>query len=526
MTYPWTNPPAPVRRAGTAREAAEELARLRKVTAAESDFDNIVMETEERLASSHIAPTLSEATQPAEALQLHRVMRGIDKKLGPGHHMLQVLVARHLSLRASMHRMQQYLTLAESRVGDVSRALILTRMDKELAAFAQVRKSILDAAPAEVEALSKEVSALVGPNAGTPPPTLSAAELREECARSLDEAERRLAQLRAVAARGVKARALEEAAARHGQEQLRALAAGRVAGRSAEQSFRVRAIARFGDPAQLSEEFARRLKQHLGNNLPFLREIEDTATFFAEALGVAASARKSQLLRRYVENGLPVGADELKAIRGYLSNLRGLLPEEVAVRMQFMEGIFFKRAFEAMEAFPPQLRGQLTVETVNGPLWVDVGRGAKRQFGDGCLLLSGPEGQSAIIGLGEFKAGFDDDLLEQLFVRSDGRAVTSAVSFDAADGSKQSRKLTRVFTFAGHESVQITEAPLYIYGRPGGESAETAKAFEKMVENEMSSGREMWKLQLPFTMQQNAEFADVALKEAVRTLRKHTSWAR
>jgi hypothetical protein len=182
-------------------------------------------------------------------------------------------------------------------------------------------------------------------------------------------------------------------------------------------------------------------------------------------------------------------------------------------------------ALGEMDAFPPQLRGRLTVEMVNGPLWVDVGRGAKRQFGDGCLLLTGLGGQSAIVGLGEFKAGFDEDLLQQLFVRSDGRAVTSAIEFVGADGSRQTRKLTREFTFEGHKPVQMTEAPLYIYGRPAGESVETAEKFKTMVANEMSSGRQMWKVQLPFTTQMNAEFADVALEEAVRTLVKATSWA-
>jgi hypothetical protein len=148
------------------------------------------------------------------------------------------------------------------------------------------------------------------------------------------------------------------------------------------------------------------------------------------------------------------------------------------------------------------------------------GRGAKRQFGDGCLLLTSPTGQSAIIGLGEFKAGFDADLLEQLFVRSDGRAVSSAVEFTPVDGTRQTRKLTREFSFESGTRIRLKEPPLYVYGRPAGETAETAERFKAMVDGEMSSGREMWKVQLPFTTQMNAEFADAALEEAVRTLVK------
>jgi hypothetical protein len=66
----------------------------------------------------------------------------------------------------------------------------------------------------------------------------------------------------------------------------------------------------------------------------------------------------------------PINPDDLRRVGGYLSNLRGLLPEELAVRMRFLEGVFSKRAFEVLDAFPPRLRGQMTVEIVNGPLWV------------------------------------------------------------------------------------------------------------------------------------------------------------
>ena len=162
----------------------------------------------------------------------------------------------------------------------------------------------------------------------------------------------------------------------------------------------------------------------------------------------------------------------------------------------------------------------MTVEMVDGPLWVVTGQGAKRQFGDGCFLLTSPTGQSAIIGLGEFKAGFDADLLEQLFIRSDGRAVNSTVEFVAADGTRQTRTLTREFTFQDGTRVPLKEPPIYVYGRPSGETVDTAERFKAMVDKEMASGREMWKVQLPCTAGINAEFADVALEEAVHTLVK------
>jgi hypothetical protein len=151
---------------------------------------------------------------------------------------------------------------------------------------------------------------------------------------------------------------------------------------------------------------------------------------------------------------------------------------------------------------------------VDGPLWV-----GGRQFGDGCMLLTF-EGQSAIIGLGEIKAGFDEDLLTQLFVRSDRRAADAVVRFTGTDGKSYTRTLTREFSFADGTKVPVRKSPIYAYGRPEGEAPETVEAFKKMVEDQLSSGREMWKVQLPFTTASNAAFANAALLEAVRALIK------
>jgi hypothetical protein len=506
----------------TVEETTEEIAQLRRLSRAETDLDGVMLSTEDRMAKSHVAATLQEATTPAGALKLQRVMRETDKSLGPGRNVLHVLAARHPPLHASLDRMNRFLALSDGVISDASRTVVLARMDAEIAAFARLRDEILDTVTAQGETLAKELTAAVGPEAKKTPAMLTARQLHDECERALGEAEQQIVHRRQAAGRGAKARAVGEEASRRAREDMQALKAGRRAGRTAEQTSRVRAVAvRFYDHPKIVEEFARSLKQRIAMDLPALKGIDDAEVFFAEVLGVAASAHNPKLLRRYVEHGAgALKADELKRVRGYLGNLLGLLPEEVPIRMRFLEGVFSKRAFEVFDAFPPRLRGQMTVEMVEGPLWVATGRGAKRQFGDGCLLLTGPKGQSAIIGLGEFKAGFDADLLEQLFVRSDGRAVTSAVEFTAADGSRQTRTLTREFSFEGGTRIPLKEPPLYVYGRPGGESVETAERFKKMVEDEMLSGREIFKIQLPFTTQMNAKFADVALEEAVRTLVK------
>lgn len=73
--------------------------------------------------------------------------------------------------------------------------------------------------------------------------------------------------------------------------------------------------------------------------------------------------------------------------------------------MGFLDAIFHKNAFEMLADFPPALRSKMKVEPVEGPLWLIDATGAPRQFGDGCMLLTGPSKKSVIVGLGELKAG-------------------------------------------------------------------------------------------------------------------------
>ena len=71
----------------------------------------------------------------------------------------------------------------------------------------------------------------------------------------------------------------------------------------------------------------------------------------------------------------------------------------------------------------------------------------RRQLGDGCALITGPSGKSAIIGLAEFKAGFDRGLLDQVFARSDARSQYAVVEFRGTDNVIHTRTLTREFSF-------------------------------------------------------------------------------
>jgi radical SAM superfamily enzyme YgiQ (UPF0313 family) len=87
--------------------------------------------------------------------------------------------------------------------------------------------------------------------------------------------------------------------------------------------------------------------------------------------------------------------------------------------------------------------------------------------------------------------------------------------------------LTREFSFSGGRKHALREPPLYVYGRTSGAPVETEERFRRMVDEQMQSGREMYKVQLPFSAAQNTRFADRALEEAVKMIRKlDPDWGR
>jgi hypothetical protein len=535
--FPWTSGAearAAARRvraleARTAEQATQEFAELRKLSEAESTFDNVLLSSEDRLSKGHLARTLAEASTPEGTLELGRVWRDVDTLMGPGASVLHTLTARYSSLQSVTTRMGGHLRrLAQTR-GAGARRLLLTEMDRELTAFARLKGEILAAVDANTKDIGQKLKAELTKDQLAKAGRISASEVRKECQEALGEFEQSLRDLRKAAEDGIDRRPGTVALKRLTEEQLTTLKAGADVGRRQVLSSRISRLATFGNPMELGPRLAGRLKRAVGRHLPALEEVEDTALMFMEALGVVAQARPSgtKLLRRYAEGGAKaLDAAELKRLEGYIGQIAGLLPEEVATKMRFMEGIFYKNAFEVLGDFPPALRGKMSVEMVEGPLWVVGGSGPPRQFGDGCLLITGSAGQSAIVGLGEFKAGFDEGLLTQLFVRSDGRAVNSRVRFLDAKGQVQIRTLTREFSFGEGERVALTRRPVYVYGRPGGETPETTAKFAAMVDDQMRSGREMWKMQLPFSTKTNRYFAEEAVKESVRILTKATAWGR
>lgn len=485
--------------------------------------DGITEASEQALAKSRVGHTLGETTSPEGVMDLNRVWREVDAMMGPGRSILQVMLARYGRLGDTAERMNMLLRQGVRARTKSARIIVLAKMESELRAFAKLKGEIAALVEQSVDPVRSKLEAEFTEEFSRGLKEISSKEINSECRKALDEMERSLQAQRDALKKGVDARPSTAALKRRANALVTRLKATRQTGERAVINARIRKLAEFGDPQKLGAEFSKQIKRRVGRALPALHDIEDSAIVFMDALGVVASAKPANapLLRRYIEEGAySLSKKELKRIAGYLGNLRGLMPEEVAIRMGFCNAMFHKAAFETLADFPSALRKQMQVEIVEGPLWVLGTSGPARQFGDGSVLLTDPGGQSAIIGLGEIKAGFDAELLEQLLVRSDRRAIVATVIFVDADGKEQIRKLTREFAFEGaKEPVSLQKPPIYVHASPRGETAETAAQFKEMVNNQMQNGRELWKIQLPFDATSNELFVNESLKEAVKILK-------
>ncbi|MCA9333792.1 hypothetical protein KC963_01980 [Candidatus Saccharibacteria bacterium] len=510
-------------------ESAARLAQKLGFDKGIEDIVNSITEASQEMLTK-TGRTLAEAAIPEGMLELHRVWRDVDAVMGPGKSALQVMLTRYPRLQDTAERMTRYLRKGLQARTEVTRKLWLDAMDSELKTFSRLKSEVAKSMEQSVIPIKKKLEAKLGDEAFRLLVTLSPEEVKQECQSALNELERVIQHQRKALSKGVDARPSTAMLEARAKALVTKFEATKHSGERSVMATRIRRLTEFGDPQKLGMEFAKKVKRRITGTLPALGEIEDSAIIFMEALGVAASARPdgARLLRRYVEHGPgSLKPAELERISGYLGQLWGLLPEEIGTRMKFLDSIFHKAAFEVLADFPPPLRGQMGVEIIEGPLWVIDHTGAARQFGDGSMLLKGPNGQAAIIGLGEFKAGFDKNLLQQLFVRSDGRAVNATITFIGADGKEQIRTLTREFAFDNGKKVALTKPPIYVYGRPTGETAKTAAQFKDMVNREMQSGRELWKLQLPFDTKSNERFVNESIKEAVKTLiNARKSWGR
>ena len=494
-------------------------------------IDGIAEASEEVLARSRLGRTLAEAAAPEGILEVRRLWREIDVAMGPGKSVVETLLARYRRLGKSLDRMAGLARQGERVTAGAARNVVLAEMDAELKAFASIKRDVISRTEQSVSSIRSQLEAEFAADAGRLGRRLSSAQVRAECAKALDELEGVLRTQRDSFARGVESRLTAAAAKKRTEAIVAQVVDSTQSGERAAIGYRIKRFAAHNNASEVTAEFGKRVKRTLRKALPMIDEIEDSSLMFMEILGAVESTQPemARLVRRYAEQGAAtLTKKELERVNGILGQLLGLMPEEVAMQMKFCEGLFHKAAFEVLADIPPHLRGQIGVELVQGPLWVLSPSGPARQFGDGSMLLTGPNGQSVLIGLGEMKAGFDKNLLEQLFQRSDKRAIDATVSFIDSQGKVQTRRLTREIRFPGSdEAARIRKPPIYVHAAPGGQAADTAEKFEEMLRDHMRSGRELLKIQLPFEASANARFADESLKEAVRIMKKlDKNWGR
>jgi hypothetical protein len=488
-------------------------------------------ESEQLLAKTHLGRTLAEASAPEGILEVRRAWREVDAVIGPGKSAMDVMLARYRSLSGVSERMNELLRQGRRARSATARRFLLAEMDTELKAFRKFKSEIADRVEQSVDEIRNRLTADFSEEFTRGRKTITRREAKAECIDALDEFELALQNQREAIERRIAGTPTAAQAEKRAESMVTRLEETSQTGERAIISYRVKRFAQHPNAQELSAEFAKGLKRRLRRDFPAIHDIDDSALVFMEALGAIESARPdvARLLRRYAEGGAAsLSKKELEKVGGILGHLRGLMPEEVALRMGFCDALFHKAAFELLADIPPELRNQLSVEIVEGPMWVVRSSGAPLQFGDGAMLITGPEGQSAIVGLGEVKAGFDEDLVEQLLSRSDKRAIDAKVTFLDREGNTQMRQLTRQFKLRGPtEPVALTKPPIYVHSSPAGQGVEAAADFQHMLDEQLRSGRELLKVQLPFGVAENNRCTEAMLKEGVKTMKKiRPSWGK
>lgn len=506
---------------------------MERAASREAEIDALIGWTEKTMVESHTAKPFAVGVMPEGALELVRLEREIDRVVAPGTSIAKILLTRYAEVRKATQKMSTMARLANREMASSPlKKLVLAKMDAEVKAFAELSKTTVDTVRKDAKAIAKSLQA----DLDVPDIALARVDdVVREVQIGLKEMQQKFTALRRDAEVGLAGRpAAELAAARSKAFVTQVAATADVPARSV-MSYRIKGVTQHLSSApEMARNLGKRLKQQLQLQVPEIGKIEDSSLFFLEALGLVAidetktnGALKARILRKFAEQGEgTLTAAERARLQGYLSAMRGLLPEQTALQSKYLESLFHKSAFEILSRFPPDIRKNFVVEVVEGPMWSLGAKGPARQFGDGCMLITSPSGESAIVGLNEIKAGYDEELLKQLFDRSDRRAVGSQVTFLGRDNKPQTRRLTREFA-AGKQGELVEVTPIYAYGRTSGESPETAQQFQAMVEDQMRTGREVWKVPLPLTAAQNELFTRAAVKEAVlEIVKKKPKWGK
>ena len=386
-------------------EAAEDFKKLGELAKVETDFDEVLLSTEDRLCKARIARAMADATTPPNALELHRIWRDLDALMGPGQSMLHVLCTQYPPLATATDRMSRLLRASLRVRTPAARKLALESLDIEISNFAALSSKIKPKAAEDLSNWHKTLKERYG--AADYPEFMNSLgrqdarkklpdkeELLKEAAAALSAVEDGFKTALKAAKSGKDSRAvtkafeesarievewLKEVHEATGEKLISLQSEGKQIPRTAELASRISSLSAFASrvkksPVELGTELAAILRFELATDIPILEHLRDTHLFM-EVLGVVAQAKseKHRLLLNFANSSDPA---KDPVIKGYVRQLLGLLPEASAVHMNFMPAAFSKRAFEVLSEFPEHLRGMMMVEIVPGPLWVWVRRSA------------------------------------------------------------------------------------------------------------------------------------------------------
>jgi hypothetical protein len=313
--------------------------------------DGIAETSEEVLAKSRLGRTLAEASAPEGVLEVRRAWREVDAVMGPGKSAMEVMLARYGSLTSTSERMNELLRQGRRARSATARKVVLAEMDAELKAFRRLKGEIAGRAEQSVDEIRNRLRAEFSDEFKRGRKTISRREAKAECLDALDEFELALQNQRDALELRIDATPTAAQAERRAEALVTQLKKTPQTGERAAISSRIKRFAEHKNAQELSIEFSKRLKRRLRRDFPALHDIEDSSLVFMEALGAIESARPdmARLLRRYAEDGAAslTGA-ELKRVEGILGQLRGMMPEEVALRMGFCDALFHKAAFELL----------------------------------------------------------------------------------------------------------------------------------------------------------------------------------
>lgn len=484
-----------------------------------TDLEAAALHSELAKAFDHLAPltSLEEACEfmarhknqfatSAELSFLTRLMSRVEKMMGPGHTRLSDLAAAWPALADVIERQARvYAAATASEVGSTARLAAsygMIGLQRQLSLVSAEIRADLKSQLAHAKVPSEE-------------------RVRESVA-ALEEFESAI-RLRAATLATMSKRTTEQLLDMAQLHRNRLVVteiisrAGKTRSEIGHSLAHLAGLPGVGDVSKVGEQLANAvIRAAAGSELDRLTALlsRRSPLFIRAAAMVAPAMERPTVWRSMVAKawgGVPPEGQS-NAIEGYLRQLRGLLPEEMAITSGTLKALGQKRAHEVLATLPADLLGDTSrwsVVHLDGPFWIPHENGSVSEFGDGASLLIDESGSGFLLTLAEAKSYLPWSLFEQLFSRSDPRAAATLMHYVDDSGVVKSVTL---------RPLPGNATPSYLFSRPRDMTEAEKALLARMIKAGLKDGREVYHQELPFTRDENKNFADLLLVKAVRLL--------